>query len=796
MIAWWWFGTALAQSALEVPQEFPTLQLAVIAAQPGDTIEVDAVAYARNVDQDVVVATELTIAGVNGRALLPRVVVLQDTVTLTNVRLKGVQREFVDIGRDAAVVVAGGTLVVDDATIESTVAGNVGVVGLGGDIWLERTTATNFWSQPVVEVYGGRLDVVDAAFTYVSMGAIVAHDADVSVTRGDFDLNWGELGADIQVSNLGGGSLTVVESDFDFSTATRGASIHADGADVTVDASTFADGLAWEMGGAMVVLGRPMEPVGLSVVDSQFERSFAPSGGALYLSGIGLGSIDRTTFAHASADAGGAILMSATDLTIRDSTFDGNLAFWGDGGTLSVSTDYDNPAGSRLTLEDTELAGTPGEVAAWSGGCLSAGTGATVTLIGGSLHDCNAAYGGGAIAFYGDSLTASGTEFVANQATWGGAITQSGGLLTLAGVRIEGNQATAGGAIQASGTSVEVTDSLVENNASDTNVVELLDTVGLALTRNRYCANYAGTSSAVVGVTGAEGGPFTVTNEVHLFNAANGGTSFYYGPSDWLLNQGPELWLRNNDFAGNDVAAAVTVRGMVDFRNNLLADQPLGLVIEQALGNQVAGDYNLWYQTDASQGNDGRFPAANDVVGVDPMVQAYVQGDCASNLWLQHGSPAHDAGDPTLFDPDGSRSDIGAFGGPDSSLKDADGDGWLEDLDCDDTSASVYPGAVDVPYDGVDSDCDGADVCDGDGDGFDAVACGGADCDDLDPKTFPGAADPPDDGKDQDCDDFQPRTWVNGGGGCDTTGGRAPLLALALAALATRRRAASPTARR
>ena len=48
----------------------------------------------------------------------------------------------------------------------------------------------------------------------------------------------------------------------------------------------------------------------------------------------------------------------------------------------------------------------------------------------------------------------------------------------------------------------------------------------------------------------------------------------------------------------------------------------------------------------------------------------------------------------------------------------------------------------------------------------------------------------------EDFDDFQPRTWVNGGGGCDTTGGRAPLLALALAALATRRRAASPTARR
>ena len=34
------------------------------------------------------------------------------------------------------------------------------------------------------------------------------------------------------------------------------------------------------------------------------------------------------------------------------------------------------------------------------------------------------------------------------------------------------------------------------------------------------------------------------------------------------------------------------------------------------------------------------------------------------DLTLAAGSPAIDAGDPSISDPDGSRSDIGAFGGP------------------------------------------------------------------------------------------------------------------------------------
>jgi len=92
---------------------------------------------------------------------------------------------------------------------------------------------------------------------------------------------------------------------------------------------------------------------------------------------------------------------------------------------------------------------------------------------------------------------------------------------------------------------------------------------------------------------------------------------------------------------------------------------------------------------------------------------------------------------------------------------DADGDGhFAQDAcattrengdDCDDGAATVYPGAPETPYDGIDQDCDGSDLADVDGDGADAVAVGGDDCDDGDAAIGPDATETPYDGIDQDC---------------------------------------------
>ncbi len=102
---------------------------------------------------------------------------------------------------------------------------------------------------------------------------------------------------------------------------------------------------------------------------------------------------------------------------------------------------------------------------------------------------------------------------------------------------------------------------------------------------------------------------------------------------------------------------------------------------------------------------------------------------------------------------------------------DQDADGAPVDRDCDDTDAARFPGNADPWYDGVDSNCSGNDDFDQDADGwvppaYSGLATGGVDgsgqlpggdCDDTDASAFPGATEEWYDAVDSDCagdDDF------------------------------------------
>ncbi|MCK6513539.1 MSCRAMM family adhesin SdrC, partial [Myxococcota bacterium] len=72
--------------------------------------------------------------------------------------------------------------------------------------------------------------------------------------------------------------------------------------------------------------------------------------------------------------------------------------------------------------------------------------------------------------------------------------------------------------------------------------------------------------------------------------------------------------------------------------------------------------------------------------------------------------------------------------------------------DCDDDDASIYPGASDAWYDGVDANCDGANDYDRDGDGTTSSSYGGTDCNDNNSSVNTSATETYYDGVDANCD--------------------------------------------
>ena len=86
-------------------------------------------------------------------------------------------------------------------------------------------------------------------------------------------------------------------------------------------------------------------------------------------------------------------------------------------------------------------------------------------------------------------------------------------------------------------------------------------------------------------------------------------------------------------------------------------------------------------------------------------------------------------------------------------VRDADRDGFTEDVDCDDGHASINPGRSETPYNGLDDDCDPTTSdADLDGDGYIAERVGGWDCDDTDPTVNPDAQEIASNLVDENCD--------------------------------------------
>jgi hypothetical protein len=83
---------------------------------------------------------------------------------------------------------------------------------------------------------------------------------------------------------------------------------------------------------------------------------------------------------------------------------------------------------------------------------------------------------------------------------------------------------------------------------------------------------------------------------------------------------------------------------------------------------------------------------------------------------------------------------------------DSDKDGVTDDYDCDPSNSSISALENDDVGDGKDSNCDGVDGIDADGDGYPVNGGLNADCNDLNPDIHPGAVEQPANQVDEDCD--------------------------------------------
>ncbi len=691
-----------------------------------------------------------------------------------NVSLEGVGTVVINgSGCTSTVTVSGSeTLSVSNVQLKNT-GGLVLTVGSTANVSLDGVSVTN----------SGYSNQGSS-----SLGGVIYNEGIVQISNSTFSGNTGGLGGVIYSE---GGSISMTNSTFSSNSALKGGVIYAkNGTFVSSTSNTFEnnitvnngfgavysfqfgvdfveDGSLYEAnvsdyhGGVLYALQNvgAFQPNTVSISNAVFDSNEAPvgsfssgSGGVIYMDNRASLIVENSQFIDNVATNGGAFWIKGADDTveIRNSTFSGNTA--DQSGALGVMA-AGASVPTNLLIEDSIF--TDNTASSGIGGAITMGSSASsqsygFVSISNSVFENNSAESsssahGGAIAIRtsdGDDVSVTDSIFDSNLAhSSGGAVWISVAAdVSLLRNRFLNNQADSlasydryGGAI-----SVDTVSSVALNNSifCGNSVTKYVGSV----TRNAFGgAGY---------IYGAE--TVDIHNVIFQENDSdeNGGALALSAVTDaTVINN---TFIGNGSTQGGDIWLSMSATEII---NTIFAyaNGSSSVHASDATSASMDVSYNDWYSNSSnSSGSFGFSVVTNGNITNDPAFTLYSQdGNCSNDvLTLDSTSTLIDAGDPVRFDLNGTRSDIGAFGG--TGLLDDDGDGFGALVDCDDNDATAYPGAAELESTSacmIDSDGDGY----GDASPVNPQVQAGQDCDDNDFNTKPGAVEFCD-GIDNDCD--------------------------------------------
>lgn len=404
--------------------------------------------------------------------------------------------------------------------------------------------------------------------------------------------------------------------------------------------------------------------LGLSVILTSPPRT-GYLGGGIYVSSASPTIRNNVIYSN-NATWGGGLYAIFSSLVLEGNTFAGNSAT--EYGSAFFLDTMQNGTVSNNIIEDntTPVGVSKGQATVQTQDCMN-------SVITNNTVQNNYAYLVGGIALLGGSnLLVDGNVFDGNSTAYGGAAIGIGleDASDVSNNYFNNNRASlGGGAIYCYGSTSASSYSTITYNTFTANdgtvnggAIQLMDNCQFVISNNLFVGNKAMTSSALGGAILISNSAPRIANNIFVDNqAVKGGAVASKGTVS------TNAIIENNTFYNNASSITGSAIYLTDATpliiNNLLTFSPNGplLFAESTNFNLADIRYNDLYGSPTLT-NIANLMTSNNNASFDPKFISASGHD----FHLGSGSAAIDGGDggSAYFDPDGTRNDMGAYGGP------------------------------------------------------------------------------------------------------------------------------------